>query len=863
MLQRERISRTLALFGVLTTLLSFLMPMNAQASERIWQPADRGHIEWSIQDKHLIIRPANGSESAVFWGTHDLNLGDAGETVEKISFEGTVEYYHGTNLFDDCPNLEELDAHNLRPSDFATVDTKRIRLEDFTHLQKIVTGDSFSGFIGPEFHEERITPLISSFPIGYWRAQGSSIQLPADQIPDSVANTYTFAGTEPSENTWYAAESVKWKVENGVLTIKRLDQTLNNTVTSSHDRYGSWHGSPWTPLAENIRSLSIDDDIQATVSWLCEAIISDESLNNLKTVDLHRVAPVVDTIDSYSPNEAITTLVTGPNFITTTDDGNFWLKLKEGYWESNNTGDLYKHDRIPSCKDDTLTYAGAEPSANTWVHSNTAMWGLFDGELIIKPEDGLETGELGYSGYSWEIPWKPFLDEIASVTIQETVHINPAYLFEGCSRLKSVDLSGLDITGEKSMNSMFSACPALLSVAFTGIDASSIQSIERMFFGAKRLKRVSFEGVDFKELENLQYAFDGCENIESISLHALRECSPTYINGLFRGCTKLRNIQGLDEIDTSNVKNMRFAFSDCQSLRTLDLSNWDTSNTLDMEYMFNGCSSLRSLDLSSFDTRNVVELEGFLPRWEESFTKLTVGPNFSFKGYANEANQVLLPQDTQWTSSADGRTYNWDSLPSCVAATYTRVQDVPNWSDFWDVDATTPHFSSIAWLSSAGISTGYPDGTFRPMADVVRQDMAAFIYRLCGEPEYTPSASDKARFSDVTESTPHAKEIWWLASTGISTGYPDGTFRPLATVVRQDMAAFLHRTFAQFGDGSDKPAGGSFPDVTADTPHAEDIRWLAANGISTGYPDGTFRPMASVVRQDMAAFLKRIHDLGV
>lgn len=842
--------------------------MNAQASERIWQTADRGHIEWSIQDKHLIIRPANGSESAVFYGTYDLNLGDAGETVEKISFEGTVEYDNGTSLFNDCPNLEELDAHNLRPPDRATSSAVTIQLEDYAHLKTITTGDTFIGFSGPEFLGEQPGPSISSFPIGYWQAQGSSILLPSQQIPDSVANTYTFAGAEPSENTWYAAESVKWKVENGVLTIKRLDQTLNNTVSSSSDTYDPWivpmqQESPWTPLAENIRSLAIDDDIQATVSWLCEAIISDESLNNLKTVDLHRVTPVIDTIDSYSPNEAITTLITGPNFITTADDGNFWLKLKEGYWESNNTGDLYEHDRIPSCKNDTLTYAGAEPSANTWVHSNTAVWGLFDGELIIKPEDGLDSGELDYSGFSWNRPWYQFVDKITSATIQNSVHINPASLFEGCSRLKSVDLSGLDITGEKSMSNMLSACSSLLSVDFTGIDASSIQSIGNMFSGAKRLKRVSFEGVDFKELDNLEYAFQNCENIESISLHALRECSPTYINGLFMGCTKLRNIQGLDEIDTSNVKNMHSAFGECQSLRTLDLSNWDTSNTLDMQWMFEGCSSLRSLDLSSFDTRNVVELEDFLPRWEESFTKLTVGPNFSFKGYANEANQVLLPQNTQWTSSADGKTYNWDSLPSCVAATYTRVQEVPNWSDFWDVDSSTPHFSSIAWLSSAGISTGYPDGTFRPMADVVRQDMAAFIYRLCGEPEYTPSASDKARFSDVTESTPHAKEIWWLASTGISTGYPDGTFRPLATVVRQDMAAFLHRTFAQFGDGSDKPAGGSFPDVTADTPHAEDIRWLAANGISTGYPDGTFRPMASVVRQDMAAFLKRIHDLGV
>ena len=33
----------------------------------------------------------------------------------------------------------------------------------------------------------------------------------------------------------------------------------------------------------------------------------------------------------------------------------------------------------------------------------------------------------------------------------------------------------------------------------------------------------------------------------------------------------------------------------------------------------------------------------------------------------------------------------------------------------------------------------------------------------------------------------------------------------------------------------------SFPDVTDTTPHADEIRWLASSGISTGYPDGTFR----------------------
>lgn len=183
---------------------------------------------------------------------------------------------------------------------------------------------------------------------------------------------------------------------------------------------------------------------------------------------------------------------------------------------------------------------------------------------------------------------------------------------------------------------------------------------------------------------------------------------------------------------------------------------------------------------------------------------------------------------------------------------------------FNDVNVTTPHQEDIIWLAENGISTGYPGGLFKPMTDVYRQDMAAFLYRLAGEPDYTPTSADKARFKDVNDQTPHAKEIYWLAASGISTGYLDGTFKPLAPVVRQDMAAFLRRLAKVMGDPESeswKPQNtNAFPDVTAQTDHQEDILWLAETEISAGYPDKTFRPLVKVARQDMAAFLHRLND---
>ena len=51
----------------------------------------------------------------------------------------------------------------------------------------------------------------------------------------------------------------------------------------------------------------------------------------------------------------------------------------------------------------------------------------------------------------------------------------------------------------------------------------------------------------------------------------------------------------------------------------------------------------------------------------------------------------------------------------------------------------------------------------------------------------------KLAFGDVNTKTDHYQDIWWLAENSISEGFPDGTYRGLNSVARQDMAAFLHR----------------------------------------------------------------------
>ena len=177
-------------------------------------------------------------------------------------------------------------------------------------------------------------------------------------------------------------------------------------------------------------------------------------------------------------------------------------------------------------------------------------------------------------------------------------------------------------------------------------------------------------------------------------------------------------------------------------------------------------------------------------------------------------------------------------------------------SRFTDVPAENQFYAEINWLAQRRITTGYPDGTFRPGENVERGAMAAFFYRLNGSPQFTPPT--KPTFSDVPTNHPFYKEIEWMAARGITTGYGDGTFRPSASVNRDAMAAFFYRyaNSPQFA----APAASPFKDVPANSQFYKEIAWLAEQGITKGWDDGTYRPGEPIHRDAMAAFLYRYSD---
>lgn len=177
---------------------------------------------------------------------------------------------------------------------------------------------------------------------------------------------------------------------------------------------------------------------------------------------------------------------------------------------------------------------------------------------------------------------------------------------------------------------------------------------------------------------------------------------------------------------------------------------------------------------------------------------------------------------------------------------------------FTDVPPDNPFFVEITTMAGLGVAGGFSDGTFRPTAPVTRQAMAAFIYRLAGEPPVPPPPIP--RFSDVPAWHPFRAAIEWAAAQGITDGYADGTFRPTADISRQGMAAFFYRMV-----GEPPPPPGfpipTFWDVPPSNPFRIAIGWTTNRGITTGYPDGSYRPTAGASRQVTMAFLFRFMEL--
>ena len=130
----------------------------------------------------------------------------------------------------------------------------------------------------------------------------------------------------------------------------------------------------------------------------------------------------------------------------------------------------------------------------------------------------------------------------------------------------------------------------------------------RWFSYGGALKQI--EGLEYlntSEVKDMGEMFSYCSGLTSLDLSHFNTQNVTDMSGMFYGCWGLPSLD-LKNFNTQNVTSMRSMFYGCSGLSFLDLSHFNTQNVTDMGNMFSYCSGLTSLDLSHFNTQNVTNM---------------------------------------------------------------------------------------------------------------------------------------------------------------------------------------------------------------------------------------------------------------
>lgn len=176
----------------------------------------------------------------------------------------------------------------------------------------------------------------------------------------------------------------------------------------------------------------------------------------------------------------------------------------------------------------------------------------------------------------------------------------------------------------------------------------------------------------------------------------------------------------------------------------------------------------------------------------------------------------------------------------------------PVFSDTKDYWAAT----YVDYLYTSGITTGYADGTFRPNQNITRAQFAVMLYRYLGLDE-SKYAGVTLPFADNSKIADYAiPAIKALYSEGIINGSvgSDGRvyFNPNASLTRAQAATMIGRTQEKghatasltFTDAGKIPAYATYY-----------IQTMVAQGVISGYTDGSFKPNSNITRGQMAKIL--------
>lgn len=177
---------------------------------------------------------------------------------------------------------------------------------------------------------------------------------------------------------------------------------------------------------------------------------------------------------------------------------------------------------------------------------------------------------------------------------------------------------------------------------------------------------------------------------------------------------------------------------------------------------------------------------------------------------------------------------------------------------FADVVADAWYCDAVEYVYHNGLMIGVGGNRFAPGEHVTRGMAVTVVHRLAGSP-----VAESEGFRDVSADAWYADAVYWAQANDIVNGYGDGTFRPNADMTREELVAVFYRYAQRMGyDVSASHNIEVFSDCEDINAYAEDaMSWAVSVGLIQGFPDGSIRPQTHTNRAELAMIMMRFVEM--
>ena len=200
------------------------------------------------------------------------------------------------------------------------------------------------------------------------------------------------------------------------------------------------------------------------------------------------------------------------------------------------------------------------------------------------------------------------LETITGLEYLNTANVTDmSYMFSGCSKLTSLDVTKFNTAKVTKMNEMFYNCSKLTSLDVTKFNTANVTDMSYMFSDCSKLTSLDVTHFNTANVTNMTHMFYSCSSLTSLDVTHFNTANVMDMHGMFYSCSSLASLD-VTHFNTAKVTDMSFMFSSCSSLTSLDVTHFNTAKVTDMSFMFSSCSSLISLDVTHFNTENVTNM---------------------------------------------------------------------------------------------------------------------------------------------------------------------------------------------------------------------------------------------------------------